>query len=59
MDTKNKFVKLHTAADAKSMKASFSFRITKGNVHDIRKYGPLVREAAEKYNINKFMQRKS
>jgi IS5 family transposase len=49
MDTKEKreFVKLHIAVDAKSKKV-VSFRITKGNVHDSRKLGPLVREAAEK-----------
>lgn len=54
MDTKEKreFVKLHIAVDAKSKKV-VSFRITKGYVHDSRKLGPLVREAAEKCDIDK------
>lgn len=30
-----------------------SFRITRGNVHDAKKFCSLVREAAEKYNIDK------
>lgn len=30
-----------------------SFRITKGNIHDTKKFSPLVREAAEKYDIKK------
>jgi len=31
-----------------------SFRITKGNVHDTKKFGPLVKEAvASKYDIDK------
>ena len=30
-----------------------SFRITRGNVHDAKKFCPLVREAAQKYNIDK------
>jgi hypothetical protein len=34
-------------------KLFLSFRITKGNVHDTRKFCPLVREAAEKYDIDK------
>jgi Transposase DDE domain len=49
---KKEFIKLHVAADAKSKKV-VSFRITKGNVHDTRKFGPLVREAAEKCDIDK------
>lgn len=49
---KKEFVKLHIAIDAKSKKV-VSFRITKGNVHDTRKFGSLVREAAEKYDIDK------
>ncbi|MFZ0514848.1 MAG: hypothetical protein WAM14_24815 [Candidatus Nitrosopolaris sp.] len=36
----------------------FSFRITRGNVHDAKKFCPLVREAAEKYNIDKYVQTK-
>ena len=30
-----------------------SFRITRGNVHDAKKFCPLVRESSEKYNIDK------
>jgi hypothetical protein len=30
-----------------------SFRITKGTVHDAKKFCPLVREAAKKYDIEK------
>ena len=49
---KKEFVKLHIAVDAKSKKV-VSFRITKGTVHDAKKFCPLVREAAEKYHIEK------
>ena len=47
-----KFIKLHITVDTKSKKV-VSFRITKSNVHDTIKFGPLVREAAEKYDIDK------
>ena len=43
---------LHIAVNAKSKKV-VSFRITRGNVHDAKKFCPLVREAVEKYNIDK------
>jgi len=49
---KKEFIKLHIAVDAKSKKV-VSFRITRGNVHDAKKFCPLVREAVEKYNIDK------
>jgi hypothetical protein len=49
---KKEFVKLHIAVDAKSKKV-VSFRITKGTVHDAKKFCPLVREAAKKYDIEK------
>src|SRR5712691_5489222 len=49
---KKEFVKLHIAVDANSKKV-VSFRITKGTVHDAKKFCPLVREAAEKYDIEK------
>ena len=52
MREKKEFVKLHIAVDEKSKKV-VSFRITKGNVHDTKKFGPLVKEAAEKHEINK------
>jgi Transposase DDE domain len=49
---KKEFIKLHMAADAKSKKV-VSFRITRGNVHDAKKFCPLVRESFKKYNIDK------
>jgi hypothetical protein len=49
---KKEFVKLHIAVDAKSKKV-VSFRITKGTVHDAKKFCPLVREAVKKYDIEK------
>jgi Transposase DDE domain len=49
---KKEFIKLHIAVDEKSKKV-ISFRITKGNVHDTKKFTPLIKEAAEKYDIDK------
>jgi hypothetical protein len=50
---KKEFVKLHIAVDAKSKKI-MSFRITKGNVHDSKKLGPMIREIdKENYTIDK------
>jgi hypothetical protein len=49
---KKEFIKLHIAVDEKSKKI-VSFKITKGNVHDTKKFGPLIKEAAEKYDIDK------
>lgn len=43
---------LHIAVDAKSNKV-ISFRITKGNVQDMKKFRPLVKEAAENFDIDK------
>jgi hypothetical protein len=48
---KKEFVKLHIAVDEKSKKV-VSFRITKGDVHDSKKFCPLVKEAAQSYNID-------
>jgi hypothetical protein len=48
---KKEFVKLHIAVDEKSKKV-VSFRITKGDVHDSKKFCPLVKEAAQNYNID-------
>lgn len=48
---KKEFVKLHIAVDAKSEKI-ISFRVTKGNVHDSKKLGPMVKEVAEEYDID-------
>ena len=49
---KKEFVKLHIAVDAKSMKI-ISFRVTKGNVHDSKKLGPMIKEVTEEYDIDK------
>src|SRR5215475_8847888 len=50
---KKEFVKLHIAVDAKSKKI-ISFRVTKGNVHDSKKLGPMIREIdKENYTIDK------
>ena len=49
---KKEFVKLHIAVDEKSKKVVVSFRITKGDVHDSKKFCPLVKEAAQNYNID-------
>lgn len=49
---KKEFVKLHIAVDEKSKKV-ISFRITKGNVHDTKKFGPLVKESAKRHHIDK------
>ena len=52
-EKKKEFVKLHISVDEKSKKV-VSFRITKeGNVHDTKKFGPMVKEAASKYDIDK------
>ena len=45
-------IKLHISVDEESKKI-VSFRITKGNVHDTKKFGQLVKEAAKKYDIDK------
>ena len=49
---KKELIKLHIAIDAKSKKV-VSFRVTRGNVHDAKKFCPLVRESSKKYNIDK------
>ena len=44
----------HIAVDDEKSKKVISFRITKGNdVHDSKKFGPLIKEAPEKHEINK------
>jgi hypothetical protein len=50
--SKKEFIKLHIGADAESKKV-VSFRVTIGNVHDAKKFCPLVIEASKKYNIDK------
>lgn len=49
---KKEFIKLHVAVDAKSKKV-VSFRVTKGNVHDSKKFIPMIREVSEQYDIGK------
>lgn len=49
---KKEFVKLHIAVDERSKKV-VSFRITKGNVHDTKKFGPLVKESAKRHDVDK------
>ena len=49
---KKDFIKLHIAVDAKSKKI-VSFRVTKGNVHDSKKFSPMIKEVSEQYNIDK------
>ena len=49
---KKEFVKLHIAVDEKSKKV-VSFRITKGNVHDTKKFGPLLKESVKTHDIDK------
>ena len=49
---KKEFIKLHIAVDEKSEKV-VSFRITKGNVHDTKQFGPLLKESAKKHDIDK------
>jgi DDE family transposase len=49
---KNKeFIKLHIAVDAKSEKI-VSFGVTKGNVHDSKKFSSMIREAYKKNDID-------
>jgi hypothetical protein len=49
---KKEFIKLHIAVDEESKKI-VSFRITKGNVHDTKKFGQLVKESAKRHDIDK------
>ena len=48
---KKEFIKLHIAVDAKSKKI-VSFRVTKGYVHDSKKFCSLLKEAAQNYDID-------
>lgn len=49
---KKEFIKLHIAVDAKSKKV-ISFRVTKGNIHDSKKFSPMIREVSKEYDIDK------
>ena len=50
---KKEFVKLHIAVDEESKKIVVAFRITKGNIHDTKKFGQLVKESARRHDIDK------
>jgi Transposase DDE domain len=52
MDKKEEFIKLHITVDVKSKKV-VSFRVTKGNIHDSKKFSPMIREVSEQYDIDK------
>jgi hypothetical protein len=49
---KKQFITLHIAVDARSKKV-VSFRVTKGNIHDSKKFSPMIREVSEQYDIGK------
>ena len=49
---KKEFIKLHIAVDAKSKKV-VSFRVTKGNIHDSKKFSPIIREVSKENDIDK------
>jgi hypothetical protein len=44
---------LHIAVDDKESRRVVSFRITKGNIHDTKKFGQLMKESARRYSIDK------
>ena len=50
---KKDFIKLHNIAVDEKSKKVVSFRITKGNVHETKKFGPLVKESAKRHDIDK------
>ena len=49
---RKEFIKLHIVVDTKSEKI-ISFRVTKGNVHDSKKFSPILREVYEGYDIDR------
>jgi len=49
---RREYLKLHIAVDAKS-KQIVSFRITKGTVHDNKKFIPMIKEISKTNNIIK------
>ncbi|MGC2571204.1 MAG: IS5 family transposase [Candidatus Nitrosopolaris sp.] len=55
---KKEFIKLHIAVDERSEKV-MSFRITKGNVHDTKQFGPLIKESAKKHDIDRVYRDKA
>ena len=52
---KKEFIKLHIAVDAESEKI-IPFRVTKGNVHDSKKFTPMIREVSEQYDLGKVLR---
>ena len=50
---KKEFIKLHIAVEDEKSEKIVSFRIRKGNVHDTKQFGPLIKEAAKKHDIDK------
>jgi DDE family transposase len=55
---KKEFIKLYIAVDEKSEKV-VSFRITKGNVHDTKQFGALVRDSANNHHVEEGVWRQS
>lgn len=49
---RREYLKLHIAVDIKS-KRIISFRVTKGTVHDTRKFVPMIKEISRDNNITK------
>ena len=49
---RREYLKLHIAVDVKS-KQIVSFRITKGTVHDSKKFVPMIKEISKNNNITK------
>jgi hypothetical protein len=49
---RREYLKLHIAVDVKS-KQIISFRITKGTVHDSKKFVPMIKEISKNNNITK------
>ena len=49
---RREYLKLHIAVDIKS-KQIISFRVTKGTVHDSKKFVPMIKEISNNNNITK------
>ena len=58
---KKEFIKLHIAVlDMLHAKSKIiSFRVTKGNVHNSKKFSPMIREVSEGYDIDKVYAEKA
>jgi len=44
---------LHIAVDDEESRRVVSFRITKGNIYDTKKFGQLMKESARRFSIDK------